>query len=113
MTNRYSKRGTGNPEIDAEILALLDKLGAEHNRDQLFEIFATAAQLATEDVQRLDLKITNTALGEMRNVFNTFRPYDTFPKVTIFGSARTLPTDPLYAQARDTARSTCSPRAAG
>lgn len=103
MTNRPSRRGTGDPEIDDALVSLLDRLGAQENRDQLFEILATAAQLATEDIERLDLKITNAALREMRTAFKAFHPYVNLPKVTIFGSARTLPTDPLYGQARDTA----------
>ncbi len=35
--------------------------------------------------------------------FEVFAPYRHVRKVTMFGSARTLPTDPLYAQARDLA----------
>ena len=49
----------------------------------------------------LDLKITSATLKEMRAAFRAFAPYTDVPKVTIFGSARTLPTDPSYAQARD------------
>src|SRR4051812_30490254 len=39
----------------------------------------------------------------MRDAFKVFAPYRDVPKVTMFGSARTLPDDPLYAQARDLA----------
>src|SRR3990170_1641183 len=39
----------------------------------------------------------------MREAFSVFAPYRHIPKVTMFGSARTLPEDPLYAQARDLA----------
>src|SRR5205823_3000320 len=49
---------------------------------------------------RLDLKITNSALKEMRQAFRLFAPYRDIPKVTIFGSARTSPDDPLYEQTR-------------
>jgi uncharacterized protein (TIGR00730 family) len=35
--------------------------------------------------------------------FKVFAPYRHVPKITMFGSARTLPEDPLYAQARDLA----------
>ena len=35
--------------------------------------------------------------------FEVFAPYRHVRKITMFGSARTLPTDPLYAQARDLA----------
>lgn len=103
MPNRPSRRGTGRPEIDELLVNLLDQLPANENRDQLFEIFATAAQLGTDDLERLDLKITNAALREMRNAFRTFKAYSDWPKVTMFGSARTLPTDPLYNQAKKTA----------
>ena len=40
----------------------------------------------------------------MRAAFNVFAPYRDVPKVTIFGSARTRPDDPLYRQTVDVAR---------
>ena len=52
----------------------------------------------------LDLKITAAALSEMREAFEMFQPYRDIPKVTIFGSARTKPDDPLYLQAVEVAR---------
>ncbi len=57
-------------------------------------------RLAADDTDRLDLKIANAALKEMRHAFRLFAPYQGIRKVTMFGSARTLPDDPLYAQAR-------------
>jgi uncharacterized protein (TIGR00730 family) len=100
---RHHGRSTGNAELDSSIDQFLDNLGADEDRDQLFEILATVSQLAGDDADRLDLKITNAALREMRNAFHAFLPYAKQPKVTMFGSARTLPTDPLYIQARETA----------
>lgn len=104
MSNRTTRRGTGNPDIDQKILGLLDELEVESDRDQLFEIMATALGLATDKAERLDLKITNAALREMRHAFKLFQPFVDVPKVTMFGSARTLPSDPLYDQAKETAR---------
>ncbi len=103
MTNKPSRRGTGFPEIDDKLVELLDELAVTQDRDQLYEIFATVAQMAKDGVDRLNLKITNAAVREMRNGFKVFEPYADHPKVTMFGSARTLPTDPLYEQARHTA----------
>ena len=40
----------------------------------------------------------------MRAAFRTFAPYRDVPKVTMFGSARTHPDDPLYEQARSMAK---------
>ena len=82
----------------------LDSLGVTNNRDQLLQILHTIERLAQDDASRLDLKITNAALKEMREAFRIFAPYRDVRKVTMFGSARTLPDDPLYAQARDLAR---------
>ena len=82
---------------------LLDSLDVRSNRDQLVDIFETVVRMATSGTDRLDLKITNAALKEMAEAFAMFAPYKSERKVTMFGSARTLPTDPLYAQARDLA----------
>lgn len=103
MTERLPRYRTKQPEIDQRLVDLLDAVGTSKDRDQLFEILATAVLLAGDGTDRLDLKITNAALKEMRNAFRVFAPYRHVPKVTMFGSARTLPDDPLYAQARDLA----------
>lgn len=84
----------------AHLDELLDLVGTTRNRDLLVDILRTAIGLAGDDVGRLDLKITASALREMRMAFSIFRPYHDTAKVTIFGSARTLPDDPLYEQAR-------------
>jgi uncharacterized protein (TIGR00730 family) len=103
-TERLPRHRTGDPELDRRIVDLLDAAGAVEDRDQLFEIVASAVLLAQDKADRLDLKITNAALKEMRNAFRMFAPYHGRPKVTIFGSARTTPDDPLYQQTRDAAR---------
>jgi hypothetical protein len=82
------------------IQALLDDAGATRNRDVLADIYRTAYELTTDDLDRLDLKITRDALKEMRAAYRLFAPYAGVRKVTVFGSARTLPTDPLYSHAR-------------
>jgi len=82
---------------------LLDQAGAERNRDVLAEILRTTYELAGDDADRLNLKITRDALKEMRAAFKMFAAYEDVRKVTVFGSARTLPTDPLYDQARSLA----------
>ena len=79
---------------------LLEASGATANRDVLRDILRTAAGLAGDGADRLDLKITAAALKEMRAAFAMFEPLKGSPKVTIFGSARTGTDDPLYEQAR-------------
>jgi uncharacterized protein (TIGR00730 family) len=90
-------------EHDARIKDLLDEIAPRANRDVLRDILRAAVGLCGDDVDRLDLKITASALKEMRAAFAMFRPLLGEPKVTIFGSARTRADDPLYAQARDLA----------
>src|SRR4051794_28034144 len=100
MSPNRTRYRTGDPEIDDRLTELLDALGVRADRDQLLEILTSVALLADDETDRLNLKITNSALREMRLAFNVFAPYRGIPKVTMFGSARTLPDDPLYAQAR-------------
>jgi uncharacterized protein (TIGR00730 family) len=95
---------TGDDAVDARLMEVLDDVGAERDRDQLFEILVSGVRLAADRADRLDLKIANAALKEMRAAYNVFAPYREVPKVTIFGSARTRPDDPLYAQTTALAR---------
>src|SRR5258706_5032147 len=104
MTERLPRYRTGDEGLDQRLVELLDTAGAVDNRDQLFEILVSAVRLATDDASRVDLKIASADLKEMRMAFAAFAPYRATPKVTMFGSARTLPDDPLYAQARALAR---------
>ncbi len=94
---------TGNQEVDQQLVAILDEVGATADRDQLFEILVSGVRLAGDDADRLDLKITNAALKEMRAAFRAFAPYRDRRKATIFGSARTVLDHPAYVQARDLA----------
>jgi len=50
-----------------------------------------------------DLKIADAALAEMAEAFRVFSPYRSVRKLTMFGSARTRPADPVYVLARDLA----------
>jgi uncharacterized protein (TIGR00730 family) len=85
------------------IQSLLDEAGATRNRDILADIYRTVFDLSTDGADRLDLKITRDALKEMRTAYRLFAPYADVRKVTVFGSARTRTTDPLYVHARDLA----------
>src|SRR6202034_915912 len=92
------------PDVPRQLLIdVLDAAGVTANRDQLLEMLETVVRLAWDGTDRLDLKIANAALKEMCEGFEVFAPYRHVRKLTMFGSARTHPTDPLYAQARDLA----------
>ncbi len=92
-------------EAEADILeraleSILD-VGASTSQRRLYRsMLNTVAGLAREGTQVIDLKIADSALSEMAEAFRVFRPYRDRRKVTLFGSARTLPDQPAYAQAR-------------
>jgi uncharacterized protein (TIGR00730 family) len=88
------------PALQAEIDRLVAAVHPQTNARVVRELLTAAVALCTEDVDRLDLKIATAALAEMREAFKVFAPYEDVSKVTIFGSARTRPDDPLYEQAR-------------
>ena len=86
------------------IEALIRRAGIADNADLVAEIIETALALGVDPADRVDLKITRSAVAEMRDAFRTFAPYASVPKVTVFGSARTASSDPLYRQAVDAAQ---------
>ncbi|MET0811457.1 MAG: TIGR00730 family Rossman fold protein [Microbacterium sp.] len=91
------------PEVTDELRATIVAAGIDENADLIARILATGIGLGLDDTERLDLKITSAALTEMRSAFRLFAPYAGIPKVTIFGSARTMPDHALYRQAADMA----------
>jgi uncharacterized protein (TIGR00730 family) len=100
---RIPRYRTGDPELDEEIAALVDRIGPSRGDDLIFELIASSARLARDRASRGDLKVANTTLKELRYAFYVFAPYRATRKVSIFGSARTQPEDPLYDQARQLA----------
>jgi hypothetical protein len=70
---------------------------------ELQEMIGSLADMAREGTSVGDLKIASAALAEMAEAFRVFRPYRHIRKITMFGSARTRPEDPVYILARDLA----------
>lgn len=63
------------------------------------DIKEVADKLAKDNASRGDLKIIVRALKELRYAFKVFAPYRRQRKVTVFGSARLPPDNPIYQQA--------------
>jgi hypothetical protein len=98
-----------DPEAVARMLEELIPEAASPAERRLYgSILATIERLVAERTDVVDLKIADAALGEMAEAFRVFRPFRHERKVTIFGSARTLPNHPAYTQARDLAGSMAS-----
>jgi len=89
---------TGDPQLDADIAALVDRVDGTVHDDLVFEIIASALLLARDQADRGDLRLADAAIQELHHAFATFGPFRHVRKVGIFGSARTHPEDPLYLQ---------------
>jgi uncharacterized protein (TIGR00730 family) len=94
---------TGDPYVDERLRDMVSEL-SPYDAQMVFEMMTSALALAKDPISRLDRKIANTALKEMRYAFNVFAPYRNVRKVTIFGSSRTAKGRPEYALARDFSR---------
>ncbi|MEN3271640.1 MAG: hypothetical protein V7636_401, partial [Actinomycetota bacterium] len=69
VPSRLKPTTTGDAGVDRAIQDLLDEVGATKQRDLLTEIVVSSVLLAKEPPDRLDLKIVNSALQEMRAAF--------------------------------------------
>jgi uncharacterized protein (TIGR00730 family) len=81
------------------IQQLLQAHATGGNADLVEDIIETALRLADDQAERLDIKVINSALRELRYAAKVFTPYREKRKVTVFGSARTKPAAPEYQQA--------------
>lgn len=72
---------------------------------QLQRLISSTTELVESRASSLDVKIASMALREMTKAFEMFSPYRDARKVTIFGSARTTPENPIYSLAVHTAQS--------
>ncbi len=90
---------TGGP-VDRAIDELMELAGHVQDREIVREMIITSLKAGREGVSRADLKLMNMSLKEMRYTSKIFAPYRAVRKVTVFGSARTRPDEPIYHMAR-------------
>lgn len=90
-----------NIEIDRMIDQLIGQAGGVRRPEIVREMIIAVLKAGQEDDERADLKLMNSTLKEMRFTAKVFGPYRTSRKVTVFGSARTLPGNPVYRMARE------------
>ncbi len=75
-----------------------------YNPDLVEDILINGLKLLSDVEDRGDVRVIRTALREMRYSYRLFAPYNHKRKVTIFGSARTLPSKQEYLQAVEFAK---------
>ena len=85
-----------NGDIDLMVDDLLQKAEHIHHPELVREMIITALKAGQESDYLADLKMLNNTMKEMRYTNKIFAPYRHKKKVTIFGSARTDPLEPIY-----------------
>jgi uncharacterized protein (TIGR00730 family) len=89
-----------NGPADQAIDRLIELVGGIHHPEFVREMILAALKAGQEGDERADLKLMNATLKEMRFTAKVFGPYRKIRKVTVFGSARTQPDEPIYTTAR-------------
>src|SRR5213596_2332638 len=97
-------KSPAEPELKRRIEELIAGKGGGHDSDLVADVVENALKLLHDVEDRGDVRVIQTALRELRYAFKLFAPYAATRKVTIFGSARTLPNKTEYKQAVDFAR---------
>jgi hypothetical protein len=69
------------------------------DRRYMRQLMLTAALVAHDQPDRLNLKIMNRSLRELRRGFNAFSPWSDVQKIAVFGSARSPVGSPHYEMA--------------
>lgn len=87
-----------DPQLKLRIQDLIAFKGGGANTDLIEDIIVNALKLLSDVEDRGDVKVIQTAIRELRYAYKLFAPYSNTRKVTIFGSARTLPTRIEYQQ---------------
>ncbi len=88
-----------NGQADEAIDSLIELTGNVHHPEIVREMIIAALMAGQEEEEKADLKLMNTTLKEMRFTSKVFGPYSNIKKVTVFGSARTEPDEPVYRMA--------------
>lgn len=85
LLSEVESESTQSPEKAAALRGLLEKV----------------AERGGFGPNAVDLTVALSALDELLDASTLFAPWRARPKVTVFGSARTKPQNPLYAMARE------------
>ena len=89
-----------NGAVDRIIEQLIEATEGVRSPEYVREMIITSLKAGQEADESADLKLMNTTLKEMRFTSKIFGLYRSIRKVTVFGSARTHPEDPIYQMAK-------------
>src|SRR6476659_4582508 len=92
-TPSRSRTMPSNEDVLSQVRSLLESPEDDVSGALVKEILVGMLKLHDAHLEPLDLKIINRAIKELRHAFRVFRDYHHRKKVSIFGSARTMPDD--------------------
>ncbi len=98
------ERPPAEAEVRQRIQELIDLKGGGANPDLVSDIIENALKMLRDVQDRGDARVMAIAIRELRLAYKLFHPYSDKRKVTMFGSARTLPTKAEYLQATEFAQ---------
>ena len=90
--------------LQLDLTHLLQQLPDRKHGALIYQTLETLVRIAEADTDRLDWKILMGSLQDMHQAFSVFYPYRHTRKIAVFGSARTLATEPEYQMAKDVAQ---------
>ena len=93
-----------NGPVDDAIDRIMEMSGNIEHPSIVREMILAALKAGQEASERIDLKMMNSTLKEMRFTAKVFNPYHGIRKVAVFGSARVQPSEALYALACELGR---------
>jgi uncharacterized protein (TIGR00730 family) len=99
---RYQLQTEDANRLIEELMETLHIPGA--SRSYYAQLLTTVLKMFEDGAELGDVKIVNSTLKELRYALKIFQPYRQYPKVTVFGSARTSPDSPISLQAKSFAR---------
>jgi uncharacterized protein (TIGR00730 family) len=102
-TGRRRRFELGEPELDRLVEELVaraqEHYGSSDGAEYARQIVVTALRLMVEDRSIGDLRLITSAVKELRHAIRVFAPFAGRRKVSVFGSARTKPDEPVWRQA--------------
>ncbi|UCG78782.1 MAG: TIGR00730 family Rossman fold protein [Nitrospirota bacterium] len=93
-----------NGPVDDHIDELISMAGDVSHPGMIREMILAALKAGVEQASREDMRLMNYTMKEMRFTSKIFGQYRDVKKVTVFGSARTKPDEPVYSIAREFGR---------
>ena len=87
---------TGDTELDHKVREMVEGWSKGGHEILIEELIVTALNMARDNHAVGDMKLINRANKEFRTACNVFAPYVGRRKVSIYGSARTPPSEPEF-----------------